>query len=75
MSHISVVVVVSFFLCWSPYHAQRLMFVLVTLTKGWDKHLIRAQHLLFVISGHFVVRGLHCTLIGPDPSRYCVLIG
>ena len=46
-----VVVVFAFFFCWSPFHSQRLMFVLVTLYGSWTKTLTSAQHILFVISG------------------------
>ena len=45
------VVVFSFFICWSPFHSQRLMFVFVTLYGKWTKPLLRAQHVLFMISG------------------------
>ena len=45
------VVVFSFFFCWTPFHAQRLMFVFVTLKGEWSKSLTRAQHILFMISG------------------------
>ena len=48
---ISVVVVFAFFFCWSPFHSQRLMFVLVTLYGSWTGTLTSAQHILFVISG------------------------
>ena len=51
--YVSVVVVSSFFFCWSPFHSQRLMFVLVTLYSSWTKTLTSAQHILFVISGSF----------------------
>ena len=44
--------VVSFFLCWSPFHAQRLMFVLVTLLGRWDPHLATVQHHIFMVSGN-----------------------
>ena len=30
-----VVVVVAFFICWLPFHSQRLMFVVVTLYGDW----------------------------------------
>ena len=46
-------VVFSFFFCWSPFHSQRLMFVLVTLYGSWTKTLTSAQHILFIISGSF----------------------
>ena len=48
---LSVVVVISFFVCWSPFHTQRLMFVIVTLYSDWSSTLVRAQHILFMVSG------------------------
>ena len=48
-----VVVVFSFFFCWSPFHAQRLMFVFITLYGNWTATSTSAQHLLFVFSGIF----------------------
>ena len=51
----SVAVVVSFFLCWSPFHAQRLMFVLVTLLGRWDTHLATVQHHIFMVSGKQII--------------------
>ena len=47
----SAVVVFAFFLCWTPFHSQRLMFVLVTLLGNWTNRLVSAQHILFMISG------------------------
>ena len=47
------VVVFSFFFCWIPFHTQRLMFALVTLYSKWTKSLLRAQHIIFMISGIF----------------------
>jgi hypothetical protein len=46
-----VTVVIAFFSCWSPFHSQRLMFVLVTLYGRWNRSLTRAQHVLFMVSG------------------------
>ena len=46
-----VTVVIAFFSCWSPFHSQRLMFVLVTLYGRWNRSLTRAQHILFMVSG------------------------
>ena len=41
----------SSFSCLSPFHSQRLMFVLVSLYGTWTKTLVTAQHALFIISG------------------------
>ena len=49
----SVVVVVAFFICWLPFHSQRLMFVVVTLYGEWTLPLQQAQHVLFMVSGVF----------------------
>ena len=46
-----VAVVFAFFFCWSPFHTQRLMFVLVTLYGEWTETLKSVQHILFTISG------------------------
>ena len=35
----SVAVVVAFFICWIPFHSQRLMFVVVTLYGEWTDTL------------------------------------
>ena len=48
---IAVAVVVAFFICWIPFHSQRLMFVVVTLYGEWTRALTRAQHVLFMVSG------------------------
>ena len=47
-----VVVVVAFFICWIPFHSQRLMFVVVTLYGEWTVALQQAQHVLFMVSGN-----------------------
>ncbi|KAH3747929.1 hypothetical protein DPMN_182364 [Dreissena polymorpha] len=43
-----VAVVVAFFLCWAPFHAQRLMTLYI---KQWTPALIEAQEYLFYASG------------------------
>ncbi|CAH1798704.1 unnamed protein product [Owenia fusiformis] len=43
-----VAVVVAFFVCWAPFHAQRLM---TTYVDVWTPKLIDAQSTLFYISG------------------------
>ena len=45
---ISVAVVVAFFLCWAPFHAQRL---LTNYVKVWTPPLLHVQSTLFYISG------------------------
>jgi len=63
-----VVVVFAFFFCWTPFHAQRLMFVLVTLYGEWTTTLTSVQHILFTISGVFFY--FNSTL---NPILYSVL--
>ncbi len=48
---LSVAVVLVFIVCWTPFHAQRLMFVIVTLNGNWNEHTGRAHHILFLASG------------------------
>jgi len=50
MLFISVAVVVAFFLCWAPFHAQRLMTLYV---KDWTMELIEMQSYLFYVSGWY----------------------
>ncbi|XP_076445830.1 neuromedin-U receptor 2-like [Babylonia areolata] len=45
-----VAVVVAFFLCWAPYHAQRLM-TLYIQPHQWTSHLLTVQSHLFYVSG------------------------
>ena len=47
----SVTVVLVFFICWTPFHAQRLMFVIVTLKGEWTSNNSAAHHILFLASG------------------------
>ena len=47
------VVVVAFFICWIPFHSQRLMFVVVTLYGEWSPRTQYTQHVLFMVSGVF----------------------
>ncbi|KAK4304566.1 hypothetical protein Pmani_023446 [Petrolisthes manimaculis] len=46
-----VAVVVAFFLCWAPFHAQRLMFVIVTSNNSWTDKLLSVNTKLFVFTG------------------------
>ena len=45
---VPVAVVVAFFVCWAPFHAQRLMVIYV---EEWTPHLREVQGVLFYISG------------------------
>lgn len=47
----SVAVVVAFFICWAPFHAQRLMTVYI-LEGQWTPTWLELQSHLFYISGH-----------------------
>ncbi|XP_042892291.1 neuromedin-U receptor 2-like isoform X2 [Penaeus japonicus] len=44
-------VVVVFFLCWAPFHAQRLMFVIVTSYGEWTPHLRTVNANLYYFTG------------------------
>ena len=44
-----VVLVVAFFICWIPFHSQRLMFVVVTLYGEWSPRTQYTQHVLFMV--------------------------
>jgi len=46
-----VAVVIAFFVCWAPYHTQRLMFVYVTLYGQWTQPLKDLNEALFYIAG------------------------
>ncbi|XP_060566310.1 pyrokinin-1 receptor-like [Ruditapes philippinarum] len=60
-----VAVVVAFFLCWAPFHAQRLMTLYI---KTWTKQLIEVQSYLFYVSG--VLYFFSCTV---NPILYNLL--
>ncbi|XP_013786452.1 neuropeptides capa receptor-like isoform X1 [Limulus polyphemus] len=46
-------VVVAFFVCWAPFHAQRLLFVFVSLYSEWTDNLRKVNHYLFTLAGCF----------------------
>ncbi|XP_042243363.1 neuropeptides capa receptor-like [Homarus americanus] len=46
-----VAVVVAFFVCWAPFHAQRLMFVIVTSYGKWTAHLRSVNTKLYYFTG------------------------
>jgi len=47
---IVVAVLVTFFICWAPFHAQRVLTVSVP-DGGWTSTLIEIQSTLFYVSG------------------------
>ena len=47
----AVAVVVAFFLCWAPFHAQRLMFGIVTSKDQWTDTLLSVHTQLFCFTG------------------------
>ena len=59
-----VAVVICFFLCWSPYHAQRLLFSYLTLTGRWNGVLVKVHHYLYWSSGIKGVILIGCQLLG-----------
>ena len=50
-----VAVVVAFFICWIPFHSQRLMFVVVTLYREWTVGL---QQVTYFCPAYFVIGNL-----------------
>lgn len=48
---ILVAVVIAFFVCWAPYHTQRLMFVYVTLYGEWTGTLRDINQNIFYVAG------------------------
>merc|ERR1719237_665210 len=63
-----VAVVICFFLCWSPYHAQRLLFSYLTLTGRWNGVLVKVHHYLYLSSG--LGYYLSCCV---NPIVYCAM--
>ena len=47
----SVAVIACFLICWTPYHVQRMMFVVLTRTDTWSSHLMKIQETLHIVSG------------------------
>ncbi len=45
------IVVIFFFLCWCPYHSQRLLFAFLTLTGGWNTQISYVHYYLWLTSG------------------------
>ncbi|KAK6169605.1 hypothetical protein SNE40_020620 [Patella caerulea] len=62
-----VAVVVAFFVCWAPFHAQRLM-TLYVKREQWTPELLVVQSYLFYVSG--VLYFLSCTI---NPILYNLL--
>ena len=50
---ISVTVVVAFFVCWAPYHSQRLLFLYVSLYGQWTEPLRKINQDLFSLAGKY----------------------
>lgn len=53
MPSISVAVVVAFFVCWAPFHSQRLMTSYLSRDQ-WTFELLDFQSHLFYISGNYI---------------------
>ena len=49
-------VVLVFFVCWTPFHAQRLMFVIVTLQGEWNPTNTMTHHYLYLFSGKYMYK-------------------
>lgn len=59
----TVAVVVAFFLCWAPFHAQRLMFGIITSKDQWTDTLRSINTQLYCFTG----KQPHCPY---NPSRH-----
>ncbi|CAG0919133.1 unnamed protein product [Notodromas monacha] len=46
-----VAVVIAFFICWAPFHAQRLLFVYVSISAEWTEQLRIANEVVSYLSG------------------------
>ena len=62
-----VAVVVAFFVCWAPFHAQRLMTLYIP-TAEWTDELLEAHKILYYISG--VCYFISCTI---NPILYSIM--
>lgn len=48
-----IAVAIAFFICWAPFHAQRLLFLYVSLYGSWTENLRTINQELFYIAGCF----------------------
>ena len=53
-------VIACFLICWTPYHVQRMMFVILTRTNSWKSHpnLLKIQETLHLVSGKKLIYSL-----------------
>jgi hypothetical protein len=47
----TVAVVIAFFICWAPFHAQRLLFVYVSISSEWSENLRLANEIVSYLAG------------------------
>ena len=53
---LTVAVVIVFFLCWAPFHAQRLLFTYGTVSDNWQNETLRlVNERLFYVAGQLTV--------------------
>ncbi|XP_060584543.1 pyrokinin-1 receptor-like [Ruditapes philippinarum] len=62
-----VAVVVAFFVCWAPFHAQRLMTLYIPAAK-WTEKLLEAHKVIYYVSG--VCYFISCTI---NPLLYSIM--
>ncbi len=56
-------VVIFFFLCWSPYHTQRLLFATLTLTGGWNERPYSdINYYVYMASGWSLIKSSSFTI-------------
>ena len=51
---ISAAVIVCFLVCWTPYHALRIMFVITSKTGLRNQKLLEMEDTLYMISGKII---------------------
>ena len=49
--HVSVAVIICFLICWTPYHALRIMFVITSKMGLRSQKLLEMEDTLYLISG------------------------
>ena len=51
----SVAVIVCFLICWTPYHALRIMFVITSKMGLRSQKLLEMEDTLYLISGKYII--------------------
>ena len=68
---VSVAVLVTFFICWAPFHAQRVLTVSVP-DGAWTSTLIDIQSTLFYVSGSLT--NIDADVLAWCPTHYTLCL-